>query len=62
MWTPLGPEEIVLIREVSQFQGLNNTIMFVLDWDQTKCPVYKFRVSMFRGSTVYLLWFQEIKA
>ena len=31
--------------------------MFVLHWDQTKCPVYKrcpdFRVSTFRGSTVF---------
>ena len=30
--------------------------MFVLHWDQTKCPVYKrcpdFRVSTFRGTTV----------
>ena len=39
--------------------------MFVLHWDQTKCPVYKrcpdLRVSTFRGSTVHISRGSEFK-
>ena len=54
-----GTWKSVLIREVSWFQGWNNTYFYCMHWDETKCPDYTrcpdFRMSTFRGSTIVLV-------
>ena len=51
MWTPLGPIESVLVREVL-ISGVNAyTVLGPNEVSTKRCP--DFRVSTFKGSTVH---------